>query len=111
MLKKEGKQIYDDLTDYMKNQGTLECVDDFTIEMLSTYVQIFFERQIEVLKPDGAVQVYQNRSSNISGNMVAMNKAMDYIITISQKIGIYDIMKDKLRQYGKITADSKKYLK
>ena len=49
MLKKEGKQIYDDLTDYMKNQSTLECVDDLTIEMLSTYVQIFFERQIEVL--------------------------------------------------------------
>jgi hypothetical protein len=34
-----------------------------------------------------------------------MNKAMDYVMNLSYKLGIYEIMKNKLLQYGKMSKE------
>ena len=104
MLKKEGKQIYNSLVEYLENTNRFETADQFIIEELATYYQIWHDNKKEISK-HGAVQVFEGGSSNINGYFVAMLKAGQMIEKLCHKLGIYEIMKNKLLQYGKMSKE------
>ena len=104
LFKKEGKEIYDSITNYLIDTNRLETADEFIIKELAMYYQIWFDSAKEVRK-DGAVQKFKTGASNISGHFVAMNKSSQIIEKICHKLGIYDIMKGKLHQYGKMSSE------
>ena len=104
MLKKEGKEIYNSIIDYLKTSNRLETADEFIIQELAMYYQIWFDAA-KVVKTKGAVQEYKTGSSNVSGYFVAMNKSSQNIEKICHKLGIYEIMKSKLLQYGKMSSE------
>lgn len=105
LLKKEGKEIYDSIIDYLKNTNRLETADEYIIQELAMYYQIWFD-SAKVVKEKGAVQTYKNGGySNVSGYFVAMNKSSQNIEKICHKLGIYEIMKAKLLQYGKMSNE------
>lgn len=110
-MNSQANEIKKDLLDYLNRHSREEKIDELIVEQLATYIHVFYEMQKEVLKKGGAVQVYKTGASNVSGNFVAMNKAMDYIINLSYKVGIYEIVKSKLHQYGKITEEANEFLK
>ena len=68
------------------------------------YYQIWFDNA-KVISKDGAVQEYESGASNVSGYFVAMNKSSQNIEKICSKLGIYEIMKTKLLQYGKMSSE------
>jgi P27 family predicted phage terminase small subunit len=102
LFKKEGKEIYESIIDYLRNSNRLEVADEFIIQELAMYYQVWFDSAKEV-KKNGAVQVYKTGHSNVSGHFVAMNKSSQNIEKICHKLGIYEIMKSKLLQYGKMS--------
>ena len=104
LLRKEGKEIYDSIIDYLKNSNRLETADEFIINELAAYYQIWFDCW-KIVQKEGAVQKYENKTSNISGYFVAMNKSSQNIEKICHKLGIYEIMKNKLLQYGKMSSE------
>ncbi len=68
------------------------------------YYQVWFD-SAKVVKKNGAVQEYESGASNVSGYFVAMNKSSQNIEKICHKLGIYEIMKNKLLQYGKMSKE------
>ena len=105
LLKKEGKEIQSSLIDYLKSANRLEVADEFIIQELAMYYQIWFDAA-KVVSKDGAVQTYKKGGySNVSGYFVAMNKSSQNIEKICHKLGIYEIMKNKLLQYGKMSKE------
>lgn len=111
LLKKEGKEIYDSIIDYLRSSNRLETADEFIITELAMYYQIWFDAA-KVVRKDGAVQTYKKGGySNVSGYFVAMNKSSQNIEKICHKLGIYEIMKTKLLQYGKMSSEVLKRVK
>ena len=105
ILKKEGKEIYESITNYLRNNNRLETADEYILTELAMYYQIWFDAAYEVRK-QGAVQKYKNGGyTNVSGYFVAMNKSSQNIEKICHKLGIYEIMKNKLLQYGKMSSE------
>jgi len=88
----------------LENTNRKVKVDEFTFQMLAIQIHVFLENRDTILK-EGSVQKYKTGHSNISGYYNAMNKAMDYIMNLSYKLGIYEIMKNKLLQYGKMSNE------
>lgn len=112
ILKKEGLEIYNNLIEYLEKNGTCEKVDTFVITELSMYWQIFFHAAKKISdNKDSAVQVYDNKSSNISGWFTAMNQASKNIQSLSLKLGIYEIIKHKLHNYGKMSKGDDEFIK
>lgn len=110
MLKEEGKKIQKSIIDYLKSNGKLEVMDEYIIQELAMYYQIWHDAAKEVRK-SGAVQVYKTGASNVSGFFVAMNKSSQNIEKICHKLGIYEIIKEKLHSYGKIPIEGSEFLK
>ena len=104
LLKKEGKEIYESIIDYIKNSNRLETADEFIIMELAMYYQVWYD-SARVVRKNGAVQEYSSGASNVSGYFVAMNKSSQNIEKICHKLGIYEIMKNKLLQYGKMSNE------
>jgi len=104
LLKKEGKEIYESIIEYLKNSNRLETADEFIIMELAMYYQIWFD-SAKVVNELGAVQTYKTGHSNVTGHFVAMNKSSQNIEKICHKLGIYEIMKSKLLQYGKMSNE------
>ena len=104
MLNEEGQKIYDNIINYLEANSKVEVLDTYVIQELAMYYQIWLEAA-KTVKENGAVQEYSSGASNVSGYFVAMNKASQNIEKICHKLGIYEIMKGKLLQYGKMTSD------
>ena len=104
LLKKEGKEIYQSIIEYLENTNRLETADEYVIQELAMYYQVWFDAA-KVVSKKGAVQEYKTGSSNVSGYFVAMNKSSQIIEKICHKLGIYEIMKNKLLQYGKMSNE------
>jgi len=109
-MKKRESEIFNNLVDYLKRHSTFEKVDEFVLIELSAYWQIFFDAK-EMVENEGAVQTFQNKTSNVSGWFTAMNQASKNIQALSHKLGIYEIIKHKLHNYGKLTKDTEGLLK
>ena len=105
-LNKQAQELRDSIIGYLDKNGKADTVELQQIDYLVTYTHIFYEQQKKVLN-DGIVQVYKNGASNISGDMVAMNKAFEYVEKQSRGLGIHEIMKTKLMGYGKYSKSSK----
>ncbi len=110
ILKNEGKQIFEEFKKYLKMHSTFEMSDEFNLTELSMYFQIFYEAGRKLEKQD-LVTVYPNGQAGVNPYYRVMIDASKQIRSLALKIGIYDIMKVKLGQYGKVTAESKEYLK
>ena len=104
LLKKEGKEIYNSIIDYLKSSNRLEVADEFIIQELAVYYQIWYD-SARTVKKEGAVQVFDGGSSNVTGHFVAMNKSSQNIEKICHKLGIYEIIKSKMLQYGKMSSE------
>lgn len=110
-MNKTAKLIQKDLFDYLEANGKKDKVDEMAINQLCDYLHVYYENRELVMEPGGSVQVFQSGATNVSGVFVAMNKAMDYIISMSYKMGIYEIMKAKLMAYGKMTVEANERIK
>ena len=103
-LGKEGQEIYDSFIDYLQNTNRLETADTYIIYELATYHQIWIDNKKKV-DSIGSVQEYDSGASNVNGYFVAMNKCSQLMEKIYHKLGIYEIMKSKLLQYGKMSSE------
>ena len=103
-LKKEGQEIYDSFVDYLHDTNRLEIADTYILYELATYHQIWIDNERMVRKL-GSVQEYDSGASNVNGYFVAMNKCSQIIEKIYHKLGVYEIMKGKLLQYGKMSNE------
>ena len=100
-LKRRGKKIYQDLIDYLKDHGGgAQEVDEFVISELAFYCEQFM-LAAEMVNKEGAVQVYKSKATALSGYSNACTKFSSEIRSLSHKLGIYEIMKKKLHEYGK----------
>ncbi len=106
MLNEKGQEVYNSIIDYLEANSKVEVLDTFIIQELAMYYQIWYEAA-DVVRKDGAVQTYQTGASNVSGFFVAMNKSSQNIEKICSKLGIYEIMKKKLLEYGRMTTQVK----
>lgn len=102
MLKKEGREIYNNLSSYLKSHKKFEMLDDYTITELAMYFQIFFD-SARVVEKQGAIQVFKGGATNVSGEFTAMIRASKNIRDICTRTGIYEMMKSKFREYGQLT--------
>ncbi|MCH8171545.1 MAG: hypothetical protein IIB07_10530 [Bacteroidetes bacterium] len=110
MLKNEGKKIFDEFKGYLERHSTFEMSDEFNLTELAMYFQIFYEAS-RILSVQDLVVVYPNKQMGVNPHYKVMIDASKQIRSLALKMGIYDVMKDKLRQYGKITTKSKEFLK
>jgi len=109
-LNKQAEELKKSIIDYLVKHRSIDTIDRQQIDYLITYTHLFYEQQERVIK-NGAVQVFKNGSSNISGDMVVMNKAFEYVEKLSKNLGIYEIMKGKLHEYGNITDETEEFMK
>ena len=103
-MRKEGKELYDSIIDYLEATNRLETTDKAIIHELSTYHQIWHDNA-KLVEKNKAVQVFDGGASNINGYMVAMLKCSQMTEKLYHKLGIYEIMKNKLLQYGKMSKE------
>ena|SRR3990167_1499973 len=109
---KEGSEegLFNELKSCIEKSGNFTLVDDILIVELTTYCEIFAEARKQI-KESGAIQVFKNGTSNVSGAFTAMDKASKHIRDIAFKMGIYDQIKKKLVTYGNITEGEEKHFK
>lgn len=107
MFKGDANKIYKYLKDYLKNNSTCEDVDEFILFELTAYIQTFLESWKKV-QEHGPVQTFKNNASNVSGYFTAMNQSSGNIQRLCTRLGIYEIMKNKFLQLGKMTSEVKK---
>jgi len=110
MAKKKAKGLYEELRSYLEKNSTFETVDDYIIQELVFYMELFRELRKKVTD-NGAVQYFPSGASNKSGEYVAMTDASKNIQALCHKLGIYEIMKGKLHNLGKATEESNEFLK
>lgn len=110
MLKNEGKKIFNEFKSYLERHSTFELSDELNLTELAMYFQIFYEASRKLSK-EGLIIVYPNKLFGINPYLKIIISASKQIRGLSLKLGIYDVLKDKMRQYGKITKVSEKYLK
>ena len=110
MLKNEGKKIFNEFKSYLERHSTFEMSDEFNLTELAMYFQIFYEASRKLSK-EGLIITYPNKLFGINPYFKVITGASKQIRGLALKLGIYEILKDKLRQYGKITKKSKEFLK
>jgi phage terminase small subunit len=98
--------LFEELKNSIQKDANFTKVDDILILELSTYVEVFEDARNQIKKAGSAIQVFKNGTSNVSGAFTAMDKASKHIRDIAFKMGIYDQIKKKLHNYGKVTKDN-----
>ena len=110
MLKNEGKKIFNEFKSYLERHSTFELSDELNLTELAMYFQIFFEAGRK-LSEEGLIITYPNKLFGINPYFKVITGASRQIRGLALKLGIYEILRDKLRQHGKITDKTTKYLR
>ena len=97
-LDDEGQQMFTMVLDYLHKSGLLESVDVVTITMLAKNLSMFVLLSREIQTIDDIVQVYDNGTSNVSGNMTALAKVQGEVSKLSAKLGLSPM--DRARMMG-----------
>ena len=103
-----GEQIYNSLKSYLegKKEG-YEKADSHTLQELAFYFNVLYDAKEHIMKY-GYTDQNQNNIKYLNPQFKAIDRASKHIRDICTRIGIYEIMKNKLIGYGRTTETVRK---
>jgi P27 family predicted phage terminase small subunit len=103
-LDAKGKKYYSEICKHLDSVDYLSEIDSFGLSMMAQYLSMYHDAAVRVGE-DGAIQVYKNGTTNVSGAFSVMKECMSQFLKYSEKFGMSPKDRERMLKFKNMKTE------